>query len=300
MRSLIYLSILLNNLIFFLYISLQPQPNPNSTQKFPQPEAAINPTSTPNPNPQTPKSYLPRPHLPNNQMFNAFQNDKLIQQSDLKFKSQEATLQSLSTQQRLREKLSVQNRKRVKTRLLQMSLDPVPISRKLYVLPLEDFKGAKFFRHRPKNTQERVQDAEFHNQWLDTVPLLPSGPDFRPRYKAKEIHSDMKFTPKDRYERIKDAWHSQLDRLDSSWHVSPASREVFPSTLRRSYYKTVESVALDGHTGSLNLGKMSSGEETDRSLAQVAQEVMDKCRLRPLKDEIRSSYQSRSASIPGR
>lgn len=233
-------------------------------------------------------------------MFNAFQNEKLQHESVQKYKSQAATLHSQTLQRELRDKLSLKNRKRVKTRLLQMSKDPVPISRKLYTLPLHNFQGSEFFRHRPKNSQERVQAAEFHNQWLDTVPLLPSGPNFRPRYKSKELHCDMKFTPKDRYERIKDVWTSQLGRLDSSWQVSPTSREVFPSTLHRSYYKTVESIALDGLIGSLNLAKMASGEETERSLAQVAQEVMDKCRLRPLKDEIRSSYQSRSASIPGR
>ena len=233
-------------------------------------------------------------------MFNAFQHDKLLLQEEVKSKSHEVYLQSLTTQQRLREKLANKNRKRVQTRILQMSMDPVPICRKQYILPLEDFKGAKFFRHRPKNSQERVEDAKVLNQWLDTVPILPSEPNFRPRYKSKEIHSDMKFTPKDRYERIKDTWQSQLGRLDSTWQVTPSSREAFPSALHRSYYKTVESIALGARRGSLNLAKMPPGEETDRSLAQVAQEVMEKCRLRPLKDELRSAYQSRSASIPGR
>lgn len=233
-------------------------------------------------------------------MFNAFQHDKLLQQEEVKTKSQEVYLQSQTTQQKLREKLANKNRKRVQTRLLQMSMDPVPISRKQYILPLEDFKGAKFFRHRPKDSQERVEDAKSHNQWLDTVPILPSAPNFRPRYKSKEIHSDMKFTPKDRYERIKDTWRSQLGRLDSTWHVSPSSREVFPSSLHRSYYKTVESIALDARRGSLNLRRSPLSEEPEHNLAQVAQEVMDKCKLRPLKDELRSTYQSRSASIPGR
>jgi hypothetical protein len=232
-------------------------------------------------------------------MFNAFQNEKLHLQAELRSRSQEAYLQSLSAQQRLREKLANKNRKRVQTRLLQMSAEPVPISRKEYMMPLEDFKGAKFFRHRPKDSQERVEDAEYSNKWLDTVPLLPRAPDFRPRYKSKEIHTDMKFTPKDRYERINDTWRSQQGRLDSSWQVTP-SGEMFPSTLRKSYYKTVESIALDARVGSLAVACISAGEETDRSLAQVAQEVMEKCKLRPLKDELRSTYQSRSASIPGR
>lgn len=235
-------------------------------------------------------------------MFNAYQHEKQLTQAESISRAKEIYLKSLTNQEKIREKLVKKNRQRVQTRILQMSLDPVPISRKVYNLPFPELKGAEFFRHQPKNSQERILDAQYRNLWLDTVPLLPRQHEFRPRYKSKEIHSDMRFTPKDRYERVSDTWRSQHGTIESSWELGNKSGEMFPNTLRKSYYKTVESVALDARTktGTLNLASLASGDETDRSLAQVAQDVMEKCKLKPLKSEINSTYQSRSASLPGR
>lgn len=238
-------------------------------------------------------------------MFNAFQHDKQLTQAESLSRAEETYIKSLSTQEKIREKLVKKNRQRVQMRILQMSLDPVPISRKVYSLPLTELKGSEFFRHQAKNSQERILEAQYKNRWLDTVPLLPRQHDFRPRYKSKEIHNDMRYTPKDRYERVSDTWKHQNGTLQSSWELSKKNNsggEMFPSTLRKSYYKTVESVALDARTrtGTLNLATLDSGDQTQRSLAQVAQDVMEKCKLKPLKSEINSTYQSRSASLPGR
>lgn len=186
-------------------------------------------------------------------MFNVFLYDRLTTKISAEEAYQQKEKKTVSAQNKLREKLAKMNRIRIKKRIQQMSAEPVPISRKEYSIELPNFKGDRFIRHRPKDDKERIKDAEVSNLWLDTVPILPSPHNFRPRLKDKEIHSDMKFTPRDRYERIADVWNNQKDFLNSSWKVnnlessknSISASERFPNTHRKSYYKTDESVALD-------------------------------------------------------
>lgn len=251
-------------------------------------------------------------------MFNVFLSDLLANKAEKEAIQQKRHLKTVSAQSKLRERLVRKNRLRVEKRVIEMSADPVPIKRHEYSINFPSFKGECFIRQRPKDAKERIKDAEFSNTWLDTVPLLPSPHNFRPRLKEKEIHLDMKFTPKDRYERVTDTWITQRGLVNSSWEVKSklASRnsenmtERFPNTLKKSYYKTVESLAMNiGPAGKpLTLPQVKTrGSEiecneegnTNRTLSQLANEVMDKCKLRPQKNELISAYASRSASLPG-
>lgn len=249
-------------------------------------------------------------------MFNVFMYDKQTNKAQTEVQEHKKHLKSISAQTKIREKLAKRNLLKIEKRIIQMSEDPVPISRKIYAVNLPNFKGEEFIRHRPKDTKERVKDAEIQNIWLDTIPLLPSPHNFRPRLKEKEINSDMKYRPRDRYERVAEAWESQRGSLNSSWWVNKEQSSNnsiigyvrFPNTLHKSYYKTIESVALDiPKNKNLSLPRVNSrNSEQDKSseigqvrpLTQVAQELMEKCKLKPLRDEIRSSYDSRSASLP--
>lgn len=249
-------------------------------------------------------------------MFNVFMHDKQISNAEVQAVEEKKHLKSISAQIKMREKLVKKNRLRTEKRIIEMSQDPVPISRKSYAMNLSTYQGEDFIRHRPKDSQERIKDAIIQNVWLDTVPLLPSPHIFRPRFKNKEIHFDMKYTPRDRYERVADTWESQRGTLNSSWHVTKKQGSDisyngptrFPNTLHKSYYKTIESVALE-IPGSKNftLPRVRSRTSVQdkasdiiqvRTLAQVAQELMEKCKLKPLRNELRSSYDSRSASLP--
>ena len=249
-----------------------------------------------------------------NSMFNAYLSDKITNKAQVLDSQQRKHLKSISAQIKLRDRLVKRNKIRTEKRVIEMSSDPVPIHRHEYSVKFPEFKGECFFRHRPKDSKERVKDAEFTNTWLDTIPLLPTPHNFRPRIKDKEINQDMKFTPRDRYERVADAWINQQGIINSSWAVnskqtSGRTTERFPNTLRKSYYKTVESLALDIEPSNkilvLPLVKAKAFEKesveegsTSRTLSQLAKEVMEKCKLKPLKSEIASIYASRSASLP--
>lgn len=233
-------------------------------------------------------------------MFNVFFHDKATEKAKNAELVKKKNLKSISAQIRFRDELVSNNKIRVKQRVINMSLDPVAINRHEISMKLPEFKGESFIRYRPKDSKQRVKDAEVKNNWLDTVPLLLPPHEFRSRLKEKEINLDMKYKPKDRYERVADTWQSQRQILDNSWEVKQSesiSKRYFPNTLRRSYYKTVESLALDynpqGKKRDFSMVNSFEAEEivrNERKLVDVAREVMEKCKLKPLKEELRSVY----------
>ena len=239
-------------------------------------------------------------------MFSAFYHDKLEKLQKEKTSKQSKHLKSLSAQVQFREELVESNRKRVEKRIQQMAIEPVPINRHEFSLKLPGFKGESFIRAKPKDSRERVRAAEQEGSWLDPIPLLVAAQhDFRPRHKTKEINHYMKYTPKDRYERVLDTWVNQSNVLDHSWEVKEVkgvkSPRVFPNTLKKSYYKTIETEALGlqkmpSKKGILREQEIESSK-TERKLCEIALEAMDKCRLRPLKEELGSLHSNRSSRI---
>lgn len=248
-------------------------------------------------------------------MFSVYYHDQVSQKAKEDEMARIKQLKSVSAQVKVRDKLAWNNKKRVEKRVLEMSVDPIPINRHEISTKFPAFKGESFIRSRPKDTKERIKDAETENTWLDTVPILPSPHNFRPRFKEKEINSHMKYKPKDRYERVADTWLHQSNLLEHSWEVREAKNNdvslFFPSTLKKAYYKTIESVAMglykkqkSSSLPRVNILNSQILEEndvdiakTDRKLTEIAREVMEKCRLKPLKEELRSVYTGRSASI---
>ncbi|OMJ77685.1 hypothetical protein SteCoe_22681 [Stentor coeruleus] len=247
-------------------------------------------------------------------MFSAYYHDQISQKAKEDEIAKMKHLKSLSAHIKIRDKLAVSNKKRVEKRVMEMSADPVPINRHEISTKFPDFKGESFIRSKPKDTKERIKDAEIENTWLDTVPLLPSPHNFRQRFKDKEINSYMKYRPKDRYERVIDTWNNQSNTLEHSWEVKPIKKNevspVFPNTLKKSYYKTLESVAMGFYkkqkssslprVNALNTNEEIEGidaAKTDRKLTEIAREVMEKCKLKPLKEELRSMYTRRSSKV---
>ncbi|OMJ93749.1 hypothetical protein SteCoe_3189 [Stentor coeruleus] len=248
-------------------------------------------------------------------MFSVYYHDQMNHKAEEDEKARIKQLKSVSAQIKVRNKLAVNNKKRVEKRVLDMSMDPVPINRHEISIKFPAFKGESFIRSRPKDTKERIKDAETENTWLDTIPLLPSPHNFRPRFKEKEINSHMKYKPKDRYERVADTWLNQSSLLEHSWEVKNSKNNeallLFPSTLKKAYYKTIESVAMGLYkkqkSSSLSRVNILNSQmvegidddivKNDKKISEIAREVMEKCRLRPLKEELRSVYTGRSASI---
>jgi hypothetical protein len=233
-------------------------------------------------------------------MFSLFFHEKLEKVQKDQQLQQKKHLKSLSAQIQFREQLIENNRKRVEKRVQDMASEPIPINRHEFSLKLPEFKGESFIRARPRDSKERVKAAEQDASWLDPIPLLPSPHDFRPRHKSKELNHFMKYTPRDRYERVVDTWNKQSNALEHSWQLGEApssSPKVFPNTLKKSYYKTLETEAL-GIQVKRNQQDLEDGiSKSDRRLFEIAQEAMDKCKLRPLKEELQSIHSVKSSKI---
>lgn len=121
--------------------------------------------------------------------------------------------------------------------------------------------------------QERVKASESWNNWLDTVPSNKHSFNLRPRDKSKEIQSYTKFRAKSGHERLEEAILQQKECFDSS--AAPDSkarslyknfyglekpnfsggREVMKYYHVKTYFKTIEGVALDLHASVRNTTK---------------------------------------------
>ena len=178
-----------------------------------------------------------------------------------------------------------------------MAVDPVPIyNREATKSP--HFMGDSIMKTRPRDTKARINDAILKNTWLDSHPILNQVSDFRPRHKEKEIQIDMKFTPKDRYERLADKWATDKEII-YSWEINPEKEKIqFPNKIKKLYYKSIESVALNASPESCSkdnsrvlLHQISEESFVDslyrddlEKLGIVAQSAMEKCKLRPSKN----------------
>jgi hypothetical protein len=242
-------------------------------------------------------------------MFNAYVYNSITQKNKTEELRQTKHLKSISAQLQFREKLAKNNRKRIEKRVIEMSKNPIPVNLNEVSVAISEFKGESFIRHRPKDKQERLKDAEIKNTWLDTVPILPSPHNFRPRFKSKEVNPSMHFRPRDRYERVAEAWESQKNIINTSWEVKTTDNKSksigskqFPNTLKKSFYKTLESVALDlipsikSSTLPQPIPNPIETLNTERKLSDLAKQAMEKCKLRPLKEEMRSVYTGRSSA----
>ena len=233
-------------------------------------------------------------------MFSVFFHEKLEKLHKDQEIQNRKHLKSLSAQIQYRDQLVESNRRRVEKRVQDMASNPVPINRHEFSLKLPDFKGESFIRAKPKDSKERVKAAQMEGSWLDPIPLMQSPHDFRPRFKSKEINHFVKYTPKDRYERVVDTWNSQSGSLEQSWQVkgdsSGSSPKFFPNTLKKSYYKTLETEALGIREVPKSIYE-DGASKSDRRLYEIAREALEKCKLKPLKDELNSLNSSRGSRI---
>lgn len=120
---------------------------------------------------------------------------------------------------------------------------------------------------------ERVKDSEKWNQWLDTTPSTKQGLKLRPREKSKEIQPSLRFRAKSGLERVEESISKQKEYLDSSAPpdskqklayknyfgiekpVISGGKEVLDYYHFKTYFKTIQSLALDLHSSVRNMSR---------------------------------------------
>ena len=228
-------------------------------------------------------------------MYNAYLYDKLLKREQDQQSEIDKSARSFETQQKIRDKLLTKYKIRMAQRVIDLAIDPVPINTP-DLIKSPQYKGDSVMRLRPRDSKARIHDAVLQNTWLDSHPILNPISDFRPRHKEKEIQIDMRYTPKDRYERLADKWATDKEII-FTWEATPENRKSpFPNKIKKLYFKSVETVALRSspetcsrdasraminQTSEGNLGGMRGDQER---LGTVAQEAMEKCKLRPVRN----------------
>lgn len=227
-------------------------------------------------------------------MFNSYQHSKYQKTENEKKIRLEKSARLLEIQQKVRENLLKKYKIRLVKKLVDIVNDPVPVqSFQRSVSP--QFLGESMMRLKPRDSRARVTDALQQNTIYDHEPLHIQNPDFRPRHKEKEIHAQMKFTPKDRFERLLDKYFTD-NPVIYTWEADGNTVSPIRSKTKKLYYKTLESVALNVSPESSSkanskaiLSKINESQCEDvfndnEKLGILAQNALEKCRLRPSKE----------------
>lgn len=229
-------------------------------------------------------------------MFNSYLHYRNQLKKKEKLIELEKTSKILKVQHEIREKLLKKYKYRIAQRVLDLANDPVPVYTKAQVKS-EKLLGESFMRLKPKDSKARIKEALQQNTILDSQPLRSNRTDFRPRKKEIEIQSDMKFTPKDRYQRLVDKWLAEKE-LISTWELSSDGGNTVKNKIKKLYYKTVETVALNVSPESCSkensriflrhISEESLNDESfvgdNEKLGILAHSAMEKCMLRPHKN----------------
>lgn len=226
-------------------------------------------------------------------MYNSYIHHRNQLKKIEKLSELEKSSKILRVQHDIREKLLNKYKYRVAHRVLDLVNSPVPVYNKVQAKSQKLF-GESFMRHKPKDSKARIQEALDQNTILDPQPLYSNRTDFRPRKKEREIQSNMKFTPRDRYQRLVDKWLSEKE-LITSWELSNDGSNTIRNKMKKVYYKTVETVALNVSPESCSkdnsrilLRQISEESFNDdcfvgdnEKLGILAHTALEKCKLRP-------------------
>ncbi|OMJ72404.1 hypothetical protein SteCoe_29167 [Stentor coeruleus] len=230
-------------------------------------------------------------------MYNSYLHDIKQKKSKAVINEIEKSARTLQVQQKMRDKLLKKYKVRIVQRVFDLATDPVPIyNREQFQTP--KYLGESSMRLKPRDSKARIDDALSKNTIFDLQPIFSPINEFRTRKKDKEIQAYMKFTPKDRYERLVDKWVSDKEII-YSWEINKKSLSKSPirNKTKKVYYKTVESAALNVSPESCskdtslvhlhNVSEESIWEDlnanTDEKIGILAQSALEKCKLRPSK-----------------
>ncbi len=236
-------------------------------------------------------------------------NSYIYSKKQLKVKNRnfevEKSAKVIKIQQNTRDELLKKYKFRIAQRVLDLVSDPVPIFNKGQTRS-QKLLGESFMRLKPKDSKARVQEAIIKHEVLDSQPLS-FRQEFRPRKKDREIQTQMKFRPKDRYERLVDKWAEDKEII-SSWEVDTRSLSPIKTKSKKLYYKSIETVALNVSPETCekeksirllrNISEESANDENfvndQEKLGILAQSALEKCKLRPAREQRFASSKPRS------
>ena len=212
-------------------------------------------------------------------MYNSFLHQKHQDSCQIMHEKQEKSFKILKIQAKTREKLIQKYKSRIATKISDLSDHPLSLLPKSKARSEIRVNG-KFFRMKPKDSRDRINDAIKQNSIFDSVPLTLNKLDLRPRKRQLELNGDMKFTPRDRFERV-------AEQLNKELSVFQGLSELFKNE-KKLCFKTVEEVALNAkrsikQKSVLNFlydekGSMDDGDESI-NLGNAALDVMEKWRF---------------------
>jgi hypothetical protein len=238
-------------------------------------------------------------------MYNSYIHLKKQLKSKKSHFEAEKSAKILKVQQNMREELLKKYKFRIAQRVLDLVSDPVPIFNKGQAKS-QKLLGESFMRLKPKDSKARVKEAVVKHEVLDPQPLSYRQ-EFRPRHKDREIQFDMKFKPKDRYERLVDKWVKDKEII-SSWEVDTRSLSPIRTKCKKVYYKSIETVALNVSPETCeqdksirllrNISEESVNDEgfvnDQEKLGILAHSALEKCKLRPAREERFTSSRPRA------
>ena len=213
-------------------------------------------------------------------MYNSFLHQKLQDSCQVMQEKEEKSFKILKNQAKTRERLIQKYKNRIAGRISDLSDYPLSLLPKVKPGSEKRVSG-KFFRMKPKDTRDRINDAIKQNSILDSMPLTLSKLELRPRKRELELNGDMKFTPRDRFERISEKLNKELSVFQEFNHLYKKEKKLC--------FKTVEELALNAkrslkQKSVLNFlydEKVNIDDEVDDcvNLGNAALSVMEKWRF---------------------
>lgn len=227
-------------------------------------------------------------------MYNVFLHDKKTRET-IKTKSFDRLIKATEPNKDL---LLSRYKDRINSNLIRMTKD-------INLLPKTQRSGTSCESKRswPKSSKflsqnERVEKTSQFNQWRDTTPNNKATFKLRPREKSKEIQPSLKFSDKTGLERLEHSILTQKQFFDSSDPPDSSQKYLYNNYFGlakpkfsggkqvldyyhfKTYFKTIESLALDIHSSVRN---MSRAEENTARLHEKLGIYENKAKKLPVK-----------------
>lgn len=247
-------------------------------------------------------------------MFSVYQHDRVV----LERRKQISHQSLLKKNAQNRDILTQKYKDRINNNLVKLTKDAESIPRPERTITPNNLKRSCLKSTGFVTENERIIEAENWNSWLDTKPAQKSNFKLRPREKSKELHPVLKLNIKSEVERIEESINKQKEYFDTSEAPNSAKKnlyknyegvdrpkfsggkEVMDYYHFKTYFKTIESLALDIHKSVRNMSKdevrkrfndeklgMSEGKGKPRI---IPKDVMCKEDVVPLSGELMEKY----------
>ena len=210
-------------------------------------------------------------------MYNVYTHDK-----KQKEEHQSTLKPSLKHSEQTREVLSARYKERINKTLLGLSKEAESIKKHSRAQTAGTTERSWLKSTGFITEQERIQESVTRSQWLDTTPCQKQVFKLRPRDKSKEIQPSFRFKAKSGNERLEEYVKQLRGYLDSSDPpgcrtrslckgfdgsdkvVFSGGKEVLRYYHNKTYFKTIESLALDLHSSTRNMSKAEVKQKSDQ------------------------------------